>query len=100
MVLLKDDLPRGVWRMGKISELIPSQDGKFRAAKVFLPTKKVLKRPLNLLYPLECSNSQEVEQDEQLRETEQDTTPRLRPTRAAANRGRDLDVNGFLLFCW
>jgi len=86
VVLLKDNLPRGVWRMGRITELIPSQDGNFRAAKILLPTKKVLKRPLNLLHPLEYSNSQEVEltQDEQLEETGQDITP----TRAAANRAR------------
>ena len=77
--------------MGRIPELIPSQGGKFRAAKVFLPTKKVLKRPLNLLYPLECSNSGEVEltQDAKLKETEQDKTPRLRHTRVAANRAKE-----------
>ena len=86
VVLLKDNLPRGVCRMGRITELIPSQDGNFRAAKILLPTKKVLKRPLSLLHPLKCSNSQEVElaQDEQLEETGQD----IMPTRAAANRAR------------
>ena len=46
-VLLKEDLPRGVWKMGKITELTK--------------TKKVLKRPLNLLYPLECGSGQEFE---------------------------------------
>ena len=58
VVLLKEDSPRGVWKMGKIVELMSSSDGKFRAAKVFLPTKKVLKRPLNLLYPLECESEE------------------------------------------
>ena len=53
IVLSKEDLPRGVWKMAKITELISSNDGKIRAAKVLLPTKKVLNRPLNLLYPLE-----------------------------------------------
>ena len=82
VVLLKDNLPRGVRRMGRNTKLIPAQDGKFRAAKIFIPTKEDLKRPLNVLHPLKCSNSQEVEltQDEQLKEIEQDTTPRLRPT--------------------
>ena len=91
VVLLKEDLPRGVWRMGKITELISSSDGKFRAAKVLLPTKKVLKRPLNLLYPLECGSVQEIEatQDgEQLEETVEDTSTTLCPTRAAATRAR------------
>ena len=48
-MLLKEDLPRGVWKMAKITELILSNDGKIRGAKVLLPTTKVLNRPLNLL---------------------------------------------------
>ena len=73
IVLLKEDLPRGVWKMAKITELISSNDGKIRAAKVLLPTKKVLNRLLNLLYPLECDSGREIEmtQDgQQLKETE------------------------------
>ena len=45
-MLLKEDLPRGVWKLAKITELISSNDGKIRAAKVLLLTKKVLNRPL------------------------------------------------------
>ena len=77
--------------MGKIAGLMSSSDGKFRAAKVFLPTKKVLKRPLNLLYPLECGSVQEIERSqdgEQLKETVEVTSTTLRPTRAAATRAR------------
>ena len=68
--------------MAKITELISSNDGKIRAPKVLLPTKKVLNRPLNLLYPLECDSGREIEmtQDgEQLKET----------AAAAAIRARD-----------
>ena len=91
VVLLKEDLPRWVWKMGKITELISSGDGKIRAAKVLLPTKKVLKRPLNLLYPLECGSVQEIETTQnggQLKETVEVTSTTLRPTRAAATRAR------------
>ena len=45
-MLLKEDLPRGVWKLAKITELISSDDGKIRAAKVLLLTKKALNRPL------------------------------------------------------
>ena len=48
VVLSKGDLPQGVRE--KITELISSNDGKFRAASVPVPSKKVLKRPLNLIY--------------------------------------------------
>ena len=67
--------------MAKITELISSSDGKIRAAKVLLPTKKVLNRPLNLLYPLECDSGRE--------KTEEITSNTLRPTRAAAIRARE-----------
>ena len=77
--------------MGKITALISSNEGKIWAAKVLLPTKKVLKRPLNLLYPLKCDSGREIEttQDgEQLKESEEITSSTLRPTRAAATRAR------------
>ena len=53
---LKEDLPRGSWKLGKIVELITSNDGNIRAAKVLLSTKNVVSRPLNLLCPLECEH--------------------------------------------
>ena len=56
IVQLKEDLPRGSWKLGKIVELITSNDGNIRAAKVLLPTKNVVNRSLNLLYPLECEH--------------------------------------------
>ena len=61
-MLLQEDLPRGVWKMAKITELISSNDGKIRAAKVLLPTKKVLNRPINLLSTrvVSCAISTEV----------------------------------------
>ena len=56
IVQLKEDLPRGSWKLGKIVELITSNDGNIRAAKVLLSTKNVVSRPLNLLCPLECEH--------------------------------------------
>ena len=41
IVLIKEDLPRGSWRLGKIIELIRSRDDEIRAAKVQLASKKV-----------------------------------------------------------
>ena len=46
--------------MAKFTELISSNDGKIRAAKVLLPTKKVLNRPLNLLYPLKYDSGRKL----------------------------------------
>ena len=49
IILVKDDLPRGSWKIGRICKLRTSQDGQIRSGRVLLPNKKTLNRPLNLL---------------------------------------------------
>jgi hypothetical protein len=39
-VLIKDNIPRGRWRLGTISELINSADGVTRSAKVQTASEK------------------------------------------------------------
>ena len=63
VVLIKDDLPRGSWKIGRIIQLRQSSDGHCRSAKILLPSNKVLNRALNFLYPLECGTTEEI-QDE------------------------------------
>ena len=62
VVLIKDDLPRGNWRLGKINELITSGDGEIRTAKVMLSSNKLKGRPLNLLYPIECPTEMDIQE--------------------------------------
>ena len=45
VVLIKDDLPRGCCRFGKILSLVPSRDGHIRSAKVSLCSGRVIVRP-------------------------------------------------------
>ena len=56
VVLIKDDLPRGNWRLGRLQELIKSRDGHIRSARVLLSLNKVIGRPLSLLFPIECQD--------------------------------------------
>ena len=58
VVLVKDNLPRGTWKIGKIIELNESKDKVIRSAKVKLSSQKVLNRPLSLLYPIECDSAE------------------------------------------
>ncbi|XP_045210562.2 uncharacterized protein LOC123561965 [Mercenaria mercenaria] len=55
IVIIKDELPRSCWRMGRIEETQRSKDGKVRSAEVRLATGRVIKRPVSLLYPLEST---------------------------------------------
>ena len=90
VVLIKDDIPRGCWRVGKVLRLVTS-DGCVRSAKVALPSGRVIARPLNLLYPIEvcevaskmCEN---CEENTPL-PSEQESTPH-RTTRSAAKHAK------------
>ena len=49
--------PRQLWRLGRIVELITSNDNEIRHAKVIVSkTKNIIDRHINRLYPLEMSN--------------------------------------------
>ena len=62
VVLIKNDLPRGNWRLGKINKVITSGDGEIRTAKVTLSSNKLIGRPLNLLYPIECPAEMDIQE--------------------------------------
>ena len=57
IVLVKDDIPRGCWKLAKVVSLVSSRDGEMRSAKVQLPSGRVIGRPFNLLYPLEITEN-------------------------------------------
>ena len=61
IVHLKENLPRGAWKLCKIIKLIESEDGEIKAATLLLNT---VKRKINLLYPLETASvSDELNSD-------------------------------------
>ena len=59
IVLIHDDCPRVSWKMGKISELLPSDDNVVRSVSL-ITQKGVLYRPVNKLYPLEVRVDEEI----------------------------------------
>ena len=44
IVHLKENLPRGAWKLGKLIKLIESKDGEIRAATLLLPTRNTVNR--------------------------------------------------------
>lgn len=56
MVLMhQENQPRGTWPVGRLINLLPTQNGKPKAAVVQTTNGKQLTRPLNLLYPFETT---------------------------------------------
>lgn len=104
MVIVHDDsLPRGFWRVGKIEKTIPGRDGKVRGATVRLSSGTgVLRRPIQLLYPLEVhhddSDNVENQDDDNMSTVSEathsgsvvlDDTGGNQPRRRAAFQARD-----------
>ena len=55
---MKDKLPCGKWKLGKINELIKGKDEAIQAAKALVSPDIVLPRALNMLHPIECPKDQ------------------------------------------
>ena len=58
VVLIKEEgLSCGKWKIGKVTKLIGSEvDGISRAVELATPSGRILRRPFQYIYPLECSN--------------------------------------------
>ena len=55
IVLIKENIPCGCWKFGKVISLIQSRDGFCRSAKVSLSSGRFRERPLIFLFPVEAS---------------------------------------------
>ena len=57
VVIEEDDKLRGLWKLGRIIELITSKDGHIRAAVLCVAGNRILQRPIqSLFYPLEIGD--------------------------------------------
>ena len=50
--------PRATWQLGRVTDVVRSRDNLVRSARVLMPNKRILNRPVNLLYPLELHRHQ------------------------------------------
>ena len=71
---------RGSWKVGRITRVLMSRDGKVRAAEVQLANGHIIDRPISKLYPLESSTP---------RTTAKPESERRQSTRLTAIRARE-----------
>ena len=101
--------PRGLWRLGRIIDFLPSTDQKLRGVTVKVVSKKgqsrILRRPIEHIYPLEvreCEQASETGEDEpsdvcdeemnQEKSTDvpdMEGVPTSRPRRVSAQRAKE-----------
>lgn len=90
IVLIEQDLiPRGSWPYGKVVEVIVSGDDLIRSAKILMPNRNIIHRPLNKIYPLEIRSAPQernaadtVLVEENLNGARREVLPRSSKTRA------------------
>ncbi|EPB78509.1 Tas retrotransposon peptidase A16 [Ancylostoma ceylanicum] len=57
VVLISEPIqPRHCWKMGRVDEVIVDSNGEIREATVILPSKRKIRRPVNLLIPFEIED--------------------------------------------
>ena len=85
VLLYEEKQPRQKWLLGKIVELIPSQDGQVRGARVLLgKSRNTVDRPVNRLYPLETNFKFVLKDSEQNKVQEVMKEGTCRPKREVA----------------
>jgi hypothetical protein len=62
VIIKEENLPRSMWKLGKIIELSTSDDNIIRGVTIQLPNKNEIKRPLNHIYPLEINSYKEEDE--------------------------------------
>lgn len=58
MLVEKEGQPQCLWKLAKVTDLIPGRDGHTQAAVLHIPlsgTNNTLQRPLQCLYPLKIA---------------------------------------------
>ena len=63
VVLIKENLPPGRWRIGVIRELIRGKDQMIRSARVLISPNRYSHQALSLLYPIECPGNKSTQSD-------------------------------------
>ena len=63
IVILEEFVPRNMWKLAKIVELLDTKDGRcVRNVKILIPNGSIISRPINKLYPLELNiENKEIE---------------------------------------
>lgn len=81
-------LPRGMWKLARITEIQRGKDGKIRNVLIEMPNGKTLNRPVNALYPMEADQEnltvQQTAPEKSLNEIDEKEEPIARRTRSAA----------------
>lgn len=106
IVIVRDDqLPRGLWKLGRVQEVMEGRDGLIRGAVVRVACRDkqhlYLRRPIQLLYPLEVHSQQSYSTPEpqglpdEITPEVGDVNEQVRPRRAASRKA-DETMKGWI----
>ena len=88
VVLIYNDCPRSLWKLGKVIELLPGQDQNLRVVKLRTAQGETL-RSIDKLYPLECDTDMDIPDYSNAVPALEKENESLRPRRRAAIQSQD-----------
>ena len=87
VIIYEENIPRQLWKLGRVVEIYKSNDGRERRAKVKLgKTNQLIDRPLNKLFPLERNDDNDINDSNNVDDSnDNDTNEKVsQPKQAAA----------------
>uniref|UniRef100_A0A8D8QQL5 Integrase catalytic domain-containing protein n=1 Tax=Cacopsylla melanoneura TaxID=428564 RepID=A0A8D8QQL5_9HEMI len=83
-------LSRSYWRVGQISELVPSKDGHTRTARVRMANGHTITRSISHLYPLEISEDLQTDKEiSNVSKVSEASTASVQTDKETCNQSRD-----------
>nr|CAD2205963.1 unnamed protein product [Meloidogyne enterolobii] len=79
VILEEEFVPRNLWKIAKIVELLDTKDGRcVRNVKILLPNGTIVSRPINKLYPLELNIENKETESIKIKEIEENLNEKLK----------------------
>ena len=96
MTVYDEAHPRGMWRLGRIEDLIEGADGRVRGVLVRVASKKgcskLFRRPIQHIYPLEVRSTAQSDESVHLEPSDLEPTIEQAANTYAPESGTSMDI--------
>ena len=92
VIVKEDNVPRGMWKVGRIEELVKGSDGNIRTVRIYLPNGKSYYRTINHIFPLEIPDQTNDSEDKSDKDSELHVEPQDQHAGRACEESKKLPI--------